>query len=130
MTTGQDNITALAPSRTATPKRGIQPTFGQKIRGWISNPWGTPRSLVVITWLYLFISIVPVIVAVQFSFNDGRSVTTWQGFNLTKWYFADPAHSVWTDPTRRRLASCWRLDWPAGVVSSPAHPISSCCFHW
>jgi spermidine/putrescine transport system permease protein len=53
---------------------------------------------VVIAWFYVLVSIVPVIVAIQFSFNDGRSVTAWQGFALTKWYFSDPAYSVWNDP--------------------------------
>lgn len=100
MTTGQNQANVAASARPASAAlRGIQPTALQKIGAWITNPWGTPRSLMVITWLYIFISIVPVFVAIQFSFNDGRSVTTWQGFNLTRWYFSDPSHSVWTDPS-------------------------------
>jgi spermidine/putrescine transport system permease protein len=102
MTVGQGGTDMTTMSRAENlpgAKRGVQPTATQKFRAWLFNPWGTPRSLVVITWLYILISIVPVIVAIQFSFNDGRSVTTWQGFNLTKWYYSDPSHSVWTDPT-------------------------------
>ena len=66
---------------------------------WARNPWGRPRFLVLITWIYVFISIVPVLVAIQFSFNAGRSVTAWQGFSLTRWYWGDPVNSVWHDPT-------------------------------
>ena len=25
----------------------------------------------------------------------GRSLTAWQGFSLTRWYFDDPVNSVW-----------------------------------
>ena len=48
------------------------------------------------TWLYIVWSIVPVIIAVAFSFNDGRSRTAWQGFSL-RWYYHDPLGSVWQD---------------------------------
>jgi len=66
---------------------------------WARNPWGKPRFLVRVTWGYVLISIVPVLVAIQFSFNAGRSVTAWQGFSLTRWYWGDPVNSVWYDPT-------------------------------
>ncbi len=65
-----------------------------------SNPWRRPVVLETITWLYLLWSILPVGLAVLFSFNAGRSRTAWQGFSL-RWYFLDPARSVWTDPTLR-----------------------------
>lgn len=64
-----------------------------------ANPWGRPRTLVAVTWLYIVWSIVPVIIAIQFSFNDGRSISVWQGFNPTRWYWGDPVNSVWHDPT-------------------------------
>jgi spermidine/putrescine transport system permease protein len=53
------------------------------------------------TWAYIVWSIVPVLIAVQFSFNDGRSRTSWQGFSF-RWYWGDPSRSVWHDPTLRR----------------------------
>src|ERR1700730_6991411 len=65
-----------------------------------SNPWRRPMMLETITWLYLLWSILPVALAVLFSFNAGRSRTSWQGFSL-RWYFIDPAGSVWNDPTLR-----------------------------
>ena len=75
-----------------------EPTFGHRVKVFITNPWGKPRFMVLIAWAYVLITIVPVIVAIQFSFNAGRSVTVWQGFDLTKWYFGDQAYSVWHDP--------------------------------
>jgi spermidine/putrescine transport system permease protein len=66
---------------------------------WLGNPWGKPRFLVLVTWTYVLVSIVPVLVAIQFSFNSGRSVTAWQGFSPTRWYWGDPVNSVWHDPT-------------------------------
>jgi spermidine/putrescine transport system permease protein len=49
------------------------------------NPWRRPYVLACITWAYVVWSLVPVLVAVQFSFNDGRSRSAWQGFS-TQWY--------------------------------------------
>ena len=46
---------------------------------WWRNPWGKPRFLAVFTWLYLIWSILPVLIAIRFSFNDGRSRSTWSG---------------------------------------------------
>jgi spermidine/putrescine transport system permease protein len=68
------------------PTAGVDvgPQVG-RIRRWFSNPWGRPRFLAVWTWLYIIWSIAPVLIAVQFSFNAGRSRTTWQGFSLD-WY--------------------------------------------
>jgi spermidine/putrescine transport system permease protein len=71
----------------------------QRMREWVANPWGRPRFLVLVTWAYIVWSITPVVIAIQFSFNAGRSVTAWQGFSLTRWYFDDPQNSVWNDPS-------------------------------
>ena len=38
------------------------------------------------------------LIAVLFSFNDGRSRTSWQGFSM-RWYYGDPERSVWHDDT-------------------------------
>jgi spermidine/putrescine transport system permease protein len=52
---------------------------------WLRNPWGRPRGLVIVTGAYIFWSILPVLIAILFAFNDGRSRTTWQGFSL-RWF--------------------------------------------
>jgi spermidine/putrescine transport system permease protein len=66
------------------------------------SQWGKPRALPLVTALYVLWSIVPVAIAVQFSFNAGRSRSTWQGFS-TQWYVGDPAAaaSVLYDPSLR-----------------------------
>ena len=66
-------------------------------RRWRRNPWGHPWFLEGFTWLYLIWSIVPIALAVLFSFNNGKSQAVWQGFSW-RWYFTDPVNSVWHNP--------------------------------
>jgi spermidine/putrescine transport system permease protein len=61
------------------------------------NPWRHPWLLEGFTWLYLIWSLVPITLAVLFSFNNGKSQSVWQGFSW-RWYFADPVNSVLHDP--------------------------------
>src|SRR5438270_6780773 len=42
-------------------------------------------------------SIVPVGIAILFSFNDGKSRSVWQGFS-TRWWWGDPSLSIFHDP--------------------------------
>jgi spermidine/putrescine transport system permease protein len=63
---------------------------------WWRDPWRKPRILVAITAGYLLWSLAPVLIAVLFSFNDGKSRTNWQGFSM-RWYWGDPVRSVWHD---------------------------------
>src|SRR5205807_7387641 len=79
--------TTPAPPPTAAP--APRPSAGRRIRSWFGNPWGRPRFLVLITWSYMIWAIVPVLIAVQYSFNDSRSRTIWAGFS-TRWYISDP----------------------------------------
>jgi spermidine/putrescine transport system permease protein len=83
----------------SAPERDAPSALG-RVHNWFSNPWGRPRFLPAITWLYILWSIVPVLIAVQFSFNAGRSRSTWQGFSV-RWYTSDPELSVLHDPTLR-----------------------------
>ncbi len=61
------------------------------------NPWGHAWFLEGFTWLYLIWSLVPIALAVLFSFNKGKSQATLQGLSL-RWYYKDPVNSVWHDP--------------------------------
>lgn len=70
-------------SQTMTPSAAAS-TPAKKV-SWFKDPWRTPRVLASFTWAYLAWSIVPVFVAILFSFNDGRSRSVWQGFS-TGWY--------------------------------------------
>jgi spermidine/putrescine transport system permease protein len=63
---------------------------------WWKDPWRPPRILRAITAGYLVWSLLPVLIAVIFSFNDGRSRTNWQGFSF-RWYWGDATKSVWHD---------------------------------
>jgi spermidine/putrescine transport system permease protein len=61
------------------------------------NPWGHPWILEGFTWLYLIWSLVPIVIAVLFSFNNGKSQSAWQGFSW-RWYFTDHTNSVLHNP--------------------------------
>jgi len=61
------------------------------------NPWGHPWFLEGFTWLYLVWSLIPIGIAVLFSFNKGRSQATYQGVTW-HWYFWDKTNSVWHNP--------------------------------
>jgi spermidine/putrescine transport system permease protein len=63
---------------------------------WYRNPWRRPWVLGAVTMGYLLWSLLPVLVAIVFSFNAGRSRVTWQGFSM-RWYYGDPLRSVWHD---------------------------------
>jgi spermidine/putrescine transport system permease protein len=63
---------------------------------WLRNPWGRPRFLPLVAALYIVWSVIPVVIAILFAFNDGRSRTTWQGFSL-RWFWTDPNLSVLHD---------------------------------
>jgi len=86
------------------------------IRRFVSNPWGKPRFLAGFTWLYIIWSIAPVVIAVQISFNAGRSRSVFQGFSL-QWYRAifDPASVNYDDTLLPALYQSLRLS----IISMP-----------
>jgi spermidine/putrescine transport system permease protein len=78
--------TATSRTAAAAPARSYLPWRNR-------NPWGHPWLLEGFTWLYLIWSLVPIALAVLFSFNSGKSQAVWQGFSW-RWYFTDPLNSV------------------------------------
>jgi spermidine/putrescine transport system permease protein len=74
-----------------------------RTRRWRRSPWSPPRFLAWFTWAYVAWSLVPVLIAIQFSFNAGRSRSTWQGFSL-RWYTGDPDLSVLHNPVLTNAA--------------------------
>ena len=93
--------------------------LGHRIWRWLANPWGKPRFLAAWTWLYMAWSIVPVLIAIQFSFNAGRSRSTWQGFSL-RWYLSDPDLSLLHDPTLRdAMVQSLKLASLAMLIATP-----------
>jgi spermidine/putrescine transport system permease protein len=78
-----------------------------------------PRFLVLITWGYMVWAIVPVIIAIQFSFNETRSRTIWSGFSL-RWYTWDPSDSIMNDPSlRQALAQSFKLAGADVLIAVP-----------
>jgi spermidine/putrescine transport system permease protein len=86
VSTGAASVPAAAASRRIS------------LRTRLSNPWGRPRFLAVTTWLYILWSLVPVLLAIRFAFNEGRSRTSLQGWSL-RWFWQDDTLSVYHDPT-------------------------------
>jgi spermidine/putrescine transport system permease protein len=70
-----------------------------RARTWLSNPWARARFLWAIAIAYVGWTILPVVIAMLFSFNATRSLTSWQGFS-TRWYVSDVS-SVLHDPELR-----------------------------
>jgi spermidine/putrescine transport system permease protein len=68
------------------------------VRLRLQNPWGRPRFLGFVTVAYILWSIVPVLLAIRFAFNEGRSRTATQGWSF-RWFWDDPNLSVFSDPT-------------------------------
>jgi spermidine/putrescine transport system permease protein len=87
--------TGATPEVTARADAPARPG-PTRLRPW-RNPWRKPWLLESFTWLYLIWSLVPIGLAILFSFNNGKSQAVWQGFSW-RWYFTDPVNSVWHNP--------------------------------
>jgi spermidine/putrescine transport system permease protein len=70
-----------------------------RVTPWLVSPWGQARFLWVVAIAYVVWTLLPVAIAVAFSFNSSRALTAWQGFS-TRWYVGD-VNSVWNDPELR-----------------------------
>ena len=66
---------------------------------WLANPWAKARFLWAAAIAYIVWTLLPVVIAVVFSFNATRALTAWRGFS-TRWYVGD-VDSVWNDPALR-----------------------------
>jgi spermidine/putrescine transport system permease protein len=79
------------------PSGGAPVVSPKRAKKSSSGAWRHPFFLEGFTWLYVAWSIVPIAIAVLFSFNNGKSQSSWQGFSW-RWYVTDPVNSVWHDP--------------------------------
>jgi len=82
------------PGPAETPPRSVRT---RRTTRWRKDPWRKPRLLGSLTWGYFAWSTLPVIIAVVFSFNNGRSRSSWQGFSM-RWWTGDPYNSLFHDP--------------------------------
>ncbi|MBV9484954.1 MAG: ABC transporter permease [Frankiaceae bacterium] len=88
-------------------------------RRLLRNPWRRPVFLEGFTWLYIAWSLLPIGLAVLFSFNNGRSQSVWQGFSM-RWYTGDPLQSVLHDPTlHAAIAQTLKLALFTTVIAVP-----------
>lgn len=77
----------------------------------------SPLKLLI--WGYIIWSLVPVIIAVAYSFNDGRSRSVWQGFSL-RWWFTDPHASLWhNDAMRNAITNSLILSISTMLIVTP-----------
>ncbi len=75
--------------------------IGRRVGAWAGDPWRPPVVLAMVTWVYVLWSILPVLIAIQFSFNSGRSRSAWQGFS-TRWWWGDEPGALFNDPSLRQ----------------------------
>jgi spermidine/putrescine transport system permease protein len=105
---------AIETGRAAGPVRGYF-----KMRGYFKNPWRKPRVLQGVTIGYLLWSLLPVVIAVIFSFNGGRSRISWQGFSL-RWWTQDATDSLLHDAAMRSaMIQTYKLAIITVLVSVP-----------
>ena len=104
---------STTPRAVTSNRRGWSPV------AWFRDPWRKPRIIEGITWLYLAWSILPVTIAVIFSFNAGRSRSSWQGFSL-KWWWEDPFDSLFKNPLLRpAISQSFRLAILTTLIAVP-----------
>jgi spermidine/putrescine transport system permease protein len=83
------------------------------------NPWRRPIFLEGFTWLYVAWSLLPIALAVLFSFNNGKSQSVWQGFSM-RWYTSDPLNSVLHNPIlHAAVAQTLRLSVFTTIIAVP-----------
>src|SRR5262245_26424458 len=86
---------------------------------YFKNPWRKPRVLQFVTVGYLLWSLLPVVIAVFFSFNAGRSRVAWQGFSL-RWWTSDPNDALWHDTAMRAaIGQTYKLSILTVLVAVP-----------
>ena len=97
----------------------LSTTEAPRAKGYFRNPWRRPRFLQATTIGYLLWSLLPVLIAVVFSFNDGRSRVSWQGFSL-RWWTGDPTDSLFHDTAMRSaMAQTFKLSILTVLIAVP-----------
>jgi spermidine/putrescine transport system permease protein len=110
----------FTPSIDAGPPPALPPVANRtRWRPPWRNPWRRPWILEGFTWLYLIWSLAPIVIAVLFSFNNGKSQSVWQGFSI-RWYWGDPVNSIAHNPTlRNAVEQTLRLSVFTTVIAVP-----------
>lgn len=96
------------------PRTGLT----HRAAAWLANPWARARFLWVLAIGYVLWTLLPVAIAIVFSFNASRALTAWQGFS-TRWYAGDVS-SVAQDPVlRRALLHSLKLSGTTVLIAVP-----------
>ncbi len=95
----------------------VSPRTGRSRRRGRSGP-GRSWGLETFTWLYLAWSIVPIAIAVLFSFNNGKSQSTQQGFSL-RWYTGSAGSVLHNAGLHSALLQTLRLGILTTVITVP-----------
>lgn len=97
----------------------VAPSRPRGIKGYFRNPWRRPRFLQATTIGYLLWSLLPVVIAIVFSFNEGRSRVVWQGVSLT-WWIRDPTDSILHDAAiKTAMVQTYKLSILTVIISVP-----------
>lgn len=81
---------------------------------------GGAPVLAMVAWVYVLWSLLPILVAVRISLNDGRSRSSFQDMSF-RWYWGDATSSLWHDDTMHTaLLNTLKL---AGLTMLIATPI-------
>jgi spermidine/putrescine transport system permease protein len=89
-----------------------------RFRNWISNPWAKARFLWLIAIGYSVWALLPVVIAVVYSFNSGRSQTSLQGLSL-RWYLNDVSSVLQDVELRSALLQSFKLTILVVLIAVP-----------
>jgi spermidine/putrescine transport system permease protein len=90
-----------------------------RTRSAVANPWGRARFLWVLAIGYVVWTMIPIVTAILFSFNETRSISNFTGASL-RWWVWDPDDSLVHDPAiRHAIVQTLKLAALTTVVAVP-----------
>jgi spermidine/putrescine transport system permease protein len=109
-------MTQVAADRI--PAQADATTALRRFRNWIANPWAKARFLWVVAIGYSLWALLPVVIAVVYSFNSGRSQTSLQGLSM-RWYLHDVSSVLQDVELRSSLLQSFKLTILVVLISVP-----------
>jgi spermidine/putrescine transport system permease protein len=109
-------MTQVAADRI--PAQADATTTLRRFRNWVANPWAKARFLWVVAIGYSLWALLPVVIAVVYSFNSGRSQTSLQGLSM-RWYLHDVSSVLQDVELRSSLLQSFKLTILVVLVSVP-----------
>ena len=109
-------MTQVAADRI--PAQADATTTLRRFRNWIANPWAKARFLWIVAIGYSLWALLPVVIAVVYSFNSGRSQTSLQGLSM-RWYLHDVSSVLQDVELRSSLLQSFKLTILVVLISVP-----------